>query len=76
MADREEFDDARPTGMTVREEERRAEARRRGETDPADRNVSGRGTVSERIERESVAGGHGHGGQLDLEIERELNANG
>lgn len=71
MTERDEFDDTRPTGMTVREEERRAEARRRGDADPDVPDVSGSGTVSERIERESVVGGHGHGGLVDLELEKE-----
>lgn len=69
MAEREDFEDTRPSGMTVREEERRAEARRRGEPDPDLREISGKGTVSERIERETVVGGHGHGGLIDLEID-------
>jgi hypothetical protein len=69
-ADEEGLDDQRPTGMVVREVERREEARRRGDPDPDVQDVSGAGTVSERIERESVTGGHGHGGQLDMEIQQ------
>ena len=69
-AGEEGLDDQRPTGMVVREAERQAEARRRGDPDPAVQDVSGAGTVSERIERESVTGGHGHGGQLDIEIQQ------
>ena len=68
--------DTRPSGMTVREEERRLDARRRGEPDPDDQNLSGDRTVSERNERETVVGGHGHGGEIDLEIEEiERNRN-
>ena len=69
-ADEAGLDDQRPSGMVVREAERREEARRRGDPDPEVQDVSGAGTVSERIERESVTGGHGHGGQLDMEIQQ------
>lgn len=64
------LEDRRPTGMTVREAERRAEAARRGDPDPAVQDVSGEGTVSDKIERESVTGSHGHGGEIDREIQR------
>jgi len=70
MADEEGFEDQRPTGQIVREEERRVEARRRGDPAPDLRDVSGAGTVSEKIEREMVAGGHGHSGELELELEQ------
>ena len=69
-ADEEGLDDQRPTGMVVRQAERRAEAARQGDPDPDVQDVSGAGTVSERIEREMVTGGHGHGGELDLELQR------
>lgn len=72
MAEREDqgYEDSRPAGMTVREEERRREAQRRGDLDSDAANISGEGTVSDKIEREAVAGGHGHGGELDVEIEK------
>jgi hypothetical protein len=69
-AERDDDLDTRPSGMTIREEERRIEALRRGDPDPDDENLSGEGTVSERNEHETVVGGHGHGGALDLEIEQ------
>jgi hypothetical protein len=68
--DREGYEDTRPTGMTVREQERRNEARRRRDPDPEVQDVSGTGTVSDKIEQEMVTGGHGHGGIDDLEIEK------
>ena len=76
MAEVDEYEDQRPSGMTVREAERQAEAQRRGDPDPEVQDVSGAGTVSEKIEREMVTGGHGHGGVTEMEIEqleKELN---
>ena len=67
MTDQDGYEDTRPSGMTIREKERRDEARAKGDPDPDAQDVSGAGTVSEKIERESVTGGHGHGGALDLE---------
>jgi hypothetical protein len=68
MTEREGYADTRPTGMTVREQERRQRARAHGESgDPAEDNPSGEGTVSQKIERETVIGTHGHGGEWDLE---------
>jgi len=54
--------------MTVREDERRRLARAKGEPTPEEQHPSGERTVSDKIERESVIGGHGHGGSLDEEI--------
>jgi len=72
MSEREGYADTRPSGMVVREEERRQRARLHGESpDPAASNPSGEGTVSAEIEQESVVGGHGHGGELDLEVQEE-----
>lgn len=67
MSERAGYADTRPTGMTVREQEREQQRERTGEPGPDTADPSGAGTVSEEIERESVTGGHGHGGELELE---------
>ena len=49
---------------------RRAAQSDLGERDRELENPAGHGTVSEQTEREMATGGHGHGGALDLEVER------
>lgn len=71
MSEREGYADTRPSGMTVREHEREERRRVSGELGPDAADPSGSGTVSEQIERETVVGGHGHGGALDLDLAEE-----
>jgi hypothetical protein len=67
MTEREGYEDTRPSGMTVREQERRRRGRAGKAPDQELDNPSGEGTVSAKNERESVVGGHGHGGELELQ---------
>lgn len=51
--------------------ERRQAQSEEGLGDREQDNPAGDNTVSGRADRESVAGGHGHGGELDLQLDRE-----
>lgn len=50
---------------------RRQEQSEEGIEDREQDNPGGTNTASGRAERESVVGGHGHGGELDLQLDKE-----
>jgi hypothetical protein len=69
MTDRYTLDDERRAGIDEAIE-RRQEQSNIDESDRDLDNPAGEGTVSGRTERESAAGGHGHGGALDLAVDK------
>jgi hypothetical protein len=72
MVEREGYETDEPSGMTVRERERRVVRQRRGEPEPEAVNPSGQGTVSEHLLRQSVVGGTGQGGGLDQDVQETM----
>lgn len=50
--------------------DRRAAQSDEGLADREQNDPAGESTVSGKADRDSVVGGHGHGGEIDLEIEK------
>lgn len=68
MSDRYARDDERRAGIDDAIE-RRQERSEEGLDDREQDNPGGTNTASGRAERESVVGGHGHGGELEMQLE-------
>lgn len=70
MSDRYAQDDERRAGIddAITRRQQQSDA---GEFDREQDDPAGRNTTSGKADRESVEGGHGHGGELDLQLDKE-----